>query len=238
MYKFYFDKTLFPIAPEKLTTKINGNNKTMKLANGSEMNFLKMPGLTEVSFELLLPNSMYPFATYKNNSFKNAKYFLDVLEKFKTNAKPFRFIVIREMRGQNLFDTNMNVSLEKYSIVEDAENGADIKVSIELKQFDQKQTKIFVIPTETNTVTFQSNIIPDYMKDPNYAVTGLQSVRDASNALGSLLPNPYTVQEGDTMWNVCKKFYGDGGKSYVVYPYNNITTGDPLTPGQKIYFPT
>ena len=50
-----------PITPSKVTVKINNQNKTMTLINGEEINILKAAGLSDVSFELLLPQVSYPF---------------------------------------------------------------------------------------------------------------------------------------------------------------------------------
>ena len=134
MYYFYLDKLLLPIAPEKLQLKIGNNNKTLTLINEGEINILKKAKLTEIDFDILLPNVKYPFATY-NNSFQNASYFLENIEKLKTSEKPFQFIVSRKMpNGKILFDTNIKVSLEDYTISEEAEEGFDVKVTIKLKQ--------------------------------------------------------------------------------------------------------
>ena len=55
-YHFYMGKTLCPVAPSKLQLKIKGQNETLTLINEGEINILKKPGLTEISFDLLLPN--------------------------------------------------------------------------------------------------------------------------------------------------------------------------------------
>ena len=54
-YKLYMAGTLMPITPSKVTVKINNQNKTMTLINGEEINILKAAGLSDVSFELVLP---------------------------------------------------------------------------------------------------------------------------------------------------------------------------------------
>ena len=71
-YTFIIDGMKLPVTPEKLTVKIGNNNKTYTLMNDGEINILKMPGLTEIEFEALLPNVEYSFAEYENG-FKNAK---------------------------------------------------------------------------------------------------------------------------------------------------------------------
>ena len=41
MYSFYFGSLLLPVTPQKLTTKIKGNNKTLTLVNEGDINFLR-----------------------------------------------------------------------------------------------------------------------------------------------------------------------------------------------------
>ena len=126
MYHFYLDKILCPVAPSKMQMKIKGNNKTLTLINEGEINILKEAGLTEISFDLLIPNVVYPFAIYKDG-FQNAKYFLDEIEKLKINKEPFQFIVTRSFpNGNMLFGTDMKVSLEDYTIDEDRKEGFEI----------------------------------------------------------------------------------------------------------------
>lgn len=140
-YHFYLGKMLCPIAPSKMQMKINGNNKTLTLINGEEINMLKKAGLTDISFDLLLPNVKYPFATYKSG-FVDAKYFLDAMEEMKTSEEPFQFIVTRAFpNGKMIFDTNMKVSLEDYSISEDKKEGFDVVASVNLKQYRNFGTK-------------------------------------------------------------------------------------------------
>lgn len=149
-YEFFIDKMLCPVAPSKLEIKVNGNNKKMTLINEGEINILKTAGLTDVSFDLLLPNVKYPFATYKAG-FQPARFFLDKLESLKTSKKPFQFIVTRTFpNGKMLFDTNMKVSLEDYTIKEDSKEGFDVVVSVKLKQYKDFGTK-------TCNVTFASS---------------------------------------------------------------------------------
>lgn len=90
-YYFYLGNTLLPIAPDKLSLKISNKNKTYDLINNQEINVLKKPGLTEIEFKALLPNTNYPFATYKNE-FQPAVYYLNILEKLKINNTPFNLL--------------------------------------------------------------------------------------------------------------------------------------------------
>lgn len=141
MYNFFLDGVQLPIAPAELTININNKNETITLIDNSEINLLKKAGLTDFSFKILLPNVKYPFAVYPNG-FQPATYYTDKLEALKLNQKPFYFLVNRmKPNGTLLFDTNILVSLESYGIYESAENGFDLEVDIELKQYRTWGTK-------------------------------------------------------------------------------------------------
>ena len=61
-YDFYLGRCLLPIAPPKLTVKINNANETATLINEGEINILRQAGLTDIEFECRIPQEKYPFA--------------------------------------------------------------------------------------------------------------------------------------------------------------------------------
>ena len=52
-YYFFLGNTMLPVPPPRMNTKINGKNKTINLINEGEVNLIKTPGLTEISFDFL-----------------------------------------------------------------------------------------------------------------------------------------------------------------------------------------
>ncbi|OOM82334.1 LysM domain/BON superfamily protein [Clostridium puniceum] len=226
MYNFYIDKILLPVTPSKLQIKINNKNKTMTLLNDGEINILKSPGLTEITFDFLLPNVKYPFAIYKGNRFRDSEYYLKKIEKLKTRRKVFRFIVVREIQsGDNLFDTNMKVSLEDYTITDDATNGTDISISIKLKQFKSYSTKtVTIIEPIVNTTTIAASV-PAPVISPPVEPRPVESPPT---------PQTYTVVSGDCLWNICKQYLGDGNKYQEIADLNGIANPNLIYPGQVI----
>lgn len=223
MYNVYIDDMLCPLAPDKLQVKISNKNKTLVLIDEGEINLLKKAGLTEVTFDLLLPNVRYPFATY-TSGFKKANYYLEKLEQLKTSQEPFKFKVIRRFPdGKMIFDTNMKVSLEDYKPTDDAKNGFDIRVSVKLKQYRDYGTK-------TCNIQFAST-------KPKIAT---QAVRAATNSPAPKTENKtYTVQRGDCLWNIAKKFYGNGSQYTKIYNANTDKIKNPnlIYPGQVLTIP-
>ena len=222
-YLFYFDKVLLPIAPSSMDIKINSKNQTYTLINDGEINILKQAGLSDVSFDVLLPQVRYPFAQYKSG-FQSASYFLDVFEKLKTSDDPFQFIVTRAFpNGDMMFDTNMKVSLEDYTIKEDASNGLDLVVQIKLKQYRDYGTK-------TANIKFVDN-------KPKASVKKKRSTKTSPEPKKS--PKTHTVKSGDTMWAIAKKYYGNGSQYPKIHKANKDKIKNPnlIYPGQKLTIP-
>ena len=222
-YDFYLKKCLLPIAPPKLSVKINNANETVTLINEGEINILKKAELTDIEFECRIPQEKYPFAVYKSG-FKGADYFLDYFESLKTSKKPFQFIVCRKRpTGKRLFDTNIKVSMEDYKITEDAKNGFDVLVKIKLKQWRDYGTK---------TVNISFNL-----EKPKASV---EPQREATTSPAPAAAQTYTVVKGDCLWNIAKKFYGNGSKYTVIYNANrSVIGGNPnlIYPGQVLTIP-
>ena len=220
-YDFYLKKCLLPVPPEKLQIKTNNANKTVTLINGKQVNLLKEPGLSDIEFECSLPQVRYPFAVYKSK-FKRAVYFLEYFEKLKTSRKPFQFIVSRQLpNGKSLFRTNMKVSMEDYTIVEDAREGNDIKVKVKLKQYRKFGTKtVKIVKKKKNSKKTAKKETPP---------------RETGNSPAPQAPQTYTVQKGDCLWSIAKKFYGDGSQWEKIYNANPGVCGRPYAEGGITY---
>lgn len=221
-YTMYLGGVLMPITPSKVKVKINNQNDTLTLINGEEINILKEPGLTDVSFDLLLPQVSYPFT---NGRAQSADYYLSLFERLKTSKQPFQFILNRSMpSGRRLFYTNLTVGMEDYQITDDAEEGFDITVTVSLKQYRHYGTKTVKVkpaptPAETPTATVE------------------QPQRETSQAPQQ---TTYTVKSGDCLWNIAKKYLGDGSRYNEIYNLNKdkITNPNLIYAGQVLTLPS
>lgn len=220
-YDFYLDKCLLPVTPDRLQIKINNANKMLTLINEGEINILKNAKLTDIEFECSIPQVKHPYAVYKSG-FKDASYFLDYFEELKTSKNPFQFIVCRQMpSGNKLFNTNIKVSLEDYKITEDAREGFDLAVKVSLKQYREYGTKTVNITIATSKPKASVGAARETNNSPSFSQT-------------------YTVVKGDCLWNIAKKFYGDGSKYTVIYDANkDVVGGNPnlIYPGQVLTIP-
>ncbi|WP_310602544.1 LysM peptidoglycan-binding domain-containing protein [Anaerosporobacter sp.] len=236
-YEFYLDKMLLPVTPSKVETKVKNQNKTMNLINESEVNMITAPGLTEISFSALLPMHVYPFATYQKvteglenygdktkvhiakkknleyTGFLYPNYYLDYLEALKLSLKPFYFKIIRRNKHKEIFPTEMLVTLEEYTLTEDAQDGGDFTVSIKLKQYIEYGTKEYSL---------------DQGNGQGLSVLKRDTSKDTSKT------QYYTVKKGDTLWAIAKKFLGNGSKCWNLAKLNGLKNPNLIRVGQKI----
>lgn len=218
MYQYYMDGVLLPLAPSSMDTKIVNKNDTITLLNGEEINIIKSAGLTDITFTVLLVNNDYPFS--KNSQY--AQYYLDLFERLKLSQKPFLFLVIRTddsgrvvYKGENTEDKQNYYTLEEYTIQEDAEEyGTDCAVELSLKQYRNYHSAANKIQIEQNgesaTLTTQRET----------------TTKETAKS--------YTVKQGDTLWNICKKELGDGSKYQEIAQKNGIASPNSIQVGQVI----
>lgn len=226
-YDFYFkdgsDLLTFPITPPSLTIKVGSNNKVVNLINEGDVNILKSPSLAEINFTARFPMRKYPFS----REVEGFTTYYNFFKELKTKKKSFRFIVARHKpNGSRTWDTNMLVSLEDFDISEDASEGDDVLVTFKLKQYKQYGiTKI----TNKNT--------------PKQPTRGTEGKGGKTQS--------YVVKSGDCLWNIAKKFYGDGAKWKKIYEanksviestakkhgYKSSSNGHWIFPGTKLTIP-
>lgn len=202
-YHFFVGDLELPYAPSELKLTIGSNNQTVELINGSEINILKNPKLTEIEFDVELPRGrQYAFA----NTLVSSKTYTDYFEKLMLTKTPTKLVITRPnpfLRGstgiggtiKDFESTVLNVSLEGYSLEENADNAYDITVSLKFKEYLSYGTVKKKVTTDKKVTV--------------------------SNTTKSVKTNKtYTVKKGDCLWNISKKFYGTSNKWKTIYEAN------------------
>ncbi|MDR1755098.1 MAG: LysM peptidoglycan-binding domain-containing protein [Eubacterium sp.] len=203
MYDVYLDGIRLPVTPQAILTRNKNLNRVAMLLNEGEINIIKSPGLCSFSFSALVPQKEYPFALYPDG-FKGATFYLELLNRLKRgdkekSAKPFWFTVSRSgSAGNNEFlHTDVEVTLENYTIKEEADNGMDIIVEIELLQY-----------TEFGTVEYEKT-------EKN--LLKKQTVRKTDDKPKF---KTHKVVLGEYLWLIAQRYLGDGNRYREIYILN------------------
>lgn len=152
------------------------------------------------TFDLLYSNYTKEKIPYEFTAAGFKKYW-DVLTKVKEEKVAIRFIVARSTpNGDRTWDTNTLVSIEELSTNESADEGDDVIVSFELKQFKEYGVK-----------KLSNSELPNTTSTSNVA-------RNTDNKASK--SQTYTVKKGDCLWNIAKAAYGSGSKWKAIYEAN------------------
>ena len=204
MYKFYLDDILLPVTPAELSVKVGDKNETIELLNDKDLILLRNPALSEISFSILLPAQNVPYAVYENNKFIEAGEIIKKIQKLKDDKKKFLFSVIRRIGDKTYFDSMIKVVLSDYDTKESADEGFDLIMNINLKEYKEASTQVGKI-----TQNEKGNPIIQYEKVVDDSFLPPQIIGDDLNITGIA----HTVKNGtETLWKIAKQKLGDGSR--------------------------
>ncbi len=232
----------FPLAPKQFKTKVGNKNKTIELVSVGEVNIPKDIGLREFSFEILLPkddtlvtgSKLYvdsegnevDYMSYAKMNFHEPIWYLSRLREMKADKEPVFLVIIRQLydginadgsyKLKYLFGGNLKVTIEDYTVEENAGEEGDYWVDIKLKEYRE----VGVIKTLEETGTTDSD--------------GKVETVETPVAETPTTPETYTVVKDDTLWAIAKKYLGDGSKYTYLAELNNLENANQIYVGQVL----
>lgn len=204
------EKLQLPVNPEKITIKRGSNNDKISIAGLGEITIIQDRKAVEFSF-----SSFFPASYFSGAKVKKIIPPLTIIKKiasWQENKKPVHFVVTQ--CGIDIY-----CSIESFSY---SESGGDIgsyEYSITLKEYREITVRKISVDTSTQKATVKNT---------------QQRVDNTQN------PKTYTVVSGDCLWNIAKKFYGNGSQYTKIYEANKKTIGSNpnlIYPGQVLTIP-
>ena len=80
-------------------------------------------------------------------------------------------------------------------------------------------------------------LVFNYFNKPGDNLGPAQTIKQEEDVSPDNLPGKYTVKEGDTLFLIAEKYYGDGYKYDMVAKENNLTSVDQIDKGQVLQIP-
>lgn len=231
-YRMYFnydnDNKVYvvPVLPEKIEVKCNGRTTSIEIDKFGEILHKGKRDAISISFSSYFPaifSSSY--CSCLESEFKKPEKWHSWMLALENAANPCHFV----LEGSP-FAINLYADIVSYSATEAGGDVGTISYSVELKEHRKPTISTY---KKTKTKTPQKS---DSGKRPNNKVKS----------------KTYTVKKGDCLWNIAKKYYGNGSKYSKIYKanktviekaakkhgYSSSNNGNRIYPGTKLTIPT
>lgn len=199
-YSVYFryngKKYKLPANPEEIKRSRKLNVEKYQVIGEGQVSVPTHCGLEEISFEAEFPSQGYHYV--EAGAKADADHYEKMFRKAQRNMQPVRFIASNGISD----DISMMVLVEKADAVEKAGEEGDKYISLTLLQYKAPGKRYVAVQTPAAVVRQEENA----EEAQNPAVTENKT---------------HTVQPGDTLWGLAKKYYGNGA----LYP--KIASANP-----------
>ena len=213
-YIKFSDKEMLrlPVVPSDFTIQAGNLTQNITVTNIGELSLFGPEKLRAISI-----NSFFPY-TYRASycayrSFPKPWDCVEKINKWRNSGQPIRLLIIDRSRD---VDINMEMLIETFDTsMRDA--SGDVYFTIAFREY--KRVNIERVKGGTETLNKRPA--------PPTAPAQTSTVRT------------YTVVSGDCLWNIAKKYYGDGSKYTTIYNANKDKIKDPalIYPGQVLVIP-
>lgn len=204
------DKIMLPVNPESFAFTEKHNNTSVNVNSIGEVNLLGKRDLKTGTISSHFPKRD---RNYANNSGRQAPYtYINKLLSWKSSGKPVQLIIT----GTKI---NFQVTIETLKYGEQDGTG-DVYYDLTLKEYRAVEIKKTKLKKTKKKKTTKKKSKP---KRP----------------VAKKKTKTYTVKSGDCLWNIAKRFYGNGAQYTKIYNANRGKIKNPnlIYPGQVLTIP-
>lgn len=215
MIKTFFDGVQLPVNPfEDITVKAQGDNKQYNIVDLGEITVIGKRKLKEISIKSLFTGNVYPFST--TSSPLSAKTYVDNIYALMDKSAPARLIITGDGT-----DINLLCSIESFEPSQHFGETNEYYYTLSLKEYREPVVKrVQIIAKAAAAPKVQANTQP------------VRATKAPST-------KTYTVKSGDCLWNIAKKYYGNGSQYTKIVNANKSKIKNPnlIYPGWVLVIP-
>lgn len=201
----------FPVLPEKITVSYGSNNDRIQICGVGEVTIIQDSAAAEIQFSSFFPDKYFSGCNYKK--IPRPKAAVKSIINMRDKKKPVRFTITGGI------GVSMYCTIENFETWETGEDTGTVYYSLKLKEHRKVSVRQITVDTSTRRAR---------MSTPE------ERVDNSSNS------QTYTVVSGDCLWNIAKRFYGNGSQYTIIYDANrDVIGGNPnlIYPGQVLTIP-
>lgn len=213
-FKYGSKKYKLPVNPEEIKRTRNLNVETYQVLGTGQVSIPSYCELEEYSFEAEFPSQDYHYV--EPGARADADYYEKMFKKAQKNKKPIRFIASNDITD----DISVMVLVKSVEVIEKAGEEGDKYISLTL--LEHKGAGRRYVGVQTPTATVKQEDLPAADAPGNPAVTDNKT---------------HTVQQGDTLWGIAKKYYGNGAQYPRIASANGIANPNVISEGQVLSIP-
>lgn len=214
-FKYGSKKYKLPVNPEEIKRTRNLNVETYQVLGTGQVSIPSYCELEEYSFEAEFPSQDYQYI--ESGARADADYYEKMFKKAQKNKKPIRFIASNDITD----DISVRVLVKSVEVIEKAGEEGDKYISLTLMEHKGASKRYIAVQTPTATVKQEDTAANSEAVNP--AVTDNKT---------------HTVQSGDTLWGIAKKYYGNGAQYPKIASANSIANPNVISAGQVLSIPT
>ena len=212
-FKYGSKKYKLPVNPEEIKRSRELNIETYQVLEEGQVSIPSYCALEEFSFEAEFPSQDVNYMEPGTEA--EADYYEKMFRKAQKNKKPIRFIASNDISD----DISVKVLVKSVDIVEKGGEEGDKYISLTLMEYKGAGKRYVAIQTPDATVKQEETPLAE-----NPAVTANKT---------------HTVQSGDTLWGIAKKYYGNGSQYQKIVSANpSIKNPNLIYPGQVFTIPS
>ena len=210
-FKYGGKKYKLPVNPEEIKRTRNLNVETYQVLGSGQVSIPSYCELEQYSFEAESPSQRYHYM--ESGAKADADYYEKMFRKAQKKLKQIQFICSNGVND----DISCKVLVKSVEVIEKAGEVGDKYITLTLMEYKAPRKRTVAIQTETAVVA-QEEAPPA----ENPAVTENKT---------------HTVQSGDTLWAIAKKYYGNGAQYTQIASANGIGNPNLIHPGQVFKIP-